>query len=425
MSDILMIVGTRTHAAIMARVISCLSASGSHSCQVVSLDRYYPEHNTGEWLHSRGIPFRFLGPNSTEAPRAGFRFGNNWHRLGLILEAHRHIRHLLKTPRPGVMVLASDVSPVEKMLIHACQQGGIPQLLVQDGMLSRQEHTDYGPPPRCAREWFRYGWRYSVRQAFHRLALLPRPTNYGLSGCTRLAVMGSASKDILVERGVPSQSIIITGQPRYDGALEATSPNFEPEVLSELGISPGKRLILYASFLLGRSRYGTPRDDEATLSALGELGRYLAEPFQVVIKAHPLDKMEDYQAHLKHLGISRLIRVVREFDTLSLIRASSLVVTFGSTVAYEALIFRKPLILLNLTGLPDSLELAQEGAALEVHSLEELLDAARAVLSSPKIQQQLATQQWRALHAHLYKPDGRAGARVAAEIMALCQQSDR
>lgn len=425
MSEILMIVGTRAQAAIMARVISCLSASRSHSCQVISLDRYYPEHKTSQWLQSRGIPFRFLGPNSIAAPRAGFRFGNNWHRLGLILEARQHIGHLLKTPRPGVMVLASDVSPIEKMLIHACQQRGIPQLLVQDGMLSRQEHTDYGPPPRSPGEWLRYGWRYSVRRAFHCLGLLPRPTNYGLSGCTRLAVMGSASQDILVERGVPSQSIIITGQPRYDAALKAVSLNLEPEVLRELGISPGKRLILYASFLLGGSRYGTPRDDEANLRALGELARYLGESYQVVIKAHPLDQMEDYQAHLKHLGIAGLIKLVREFDTLSLIRASSLVVTFGSTVAYEALIFRKPLILLNLTRLPDSLELAQEGAALGAHSLEEFLAAARAVLSSPEVQQQLAVQQFRALHTHLYQPDGRAGMRVATEIMALCRQSGR
>lgn len=97
---------------------------------------------------------------------------------------------------------------------------------------------------------------------------------------------------------------------------------------------------------------------------------------------------ESLQRNLKPLG-PRVIFAPKGHDIISLISAADVVITKDSTTGLEAVAARKPLIVLNLTGLDDKVDYVKEGVAIGVYKQEDLTKAIDEAIKGRGVRQDL------------------------------------
>jgi surface carbohydrate biosynthesis protein len=129
------------------------------------------------------------------------------------------------------------------------------------------------------------------------------------------------------------------------------------------------------------------------------------------IKPHPNE--EDFSIY-EPLTRCKNVVLSRDVDLYKLLNACDIMITKNSTTAMEAAALDKPVIVLNLSRIPDVVDYVKEGIAVGVYKSEDLPPRVKALL---KDESELESSRKGYIKKYLYKVDGRSSDRVA-EFMA-------
>jgi len=233
-----------------------------------------------------------------------------------------------------------------------------------------------------------------------------------------IAVVSPFAKDAHIKMGAPADKIFVTGQPRFDLIRQAKADR--AQIMARLGVPGNPDIIVLATQPVGELWTGKDRGEliEAVLSAMIEFPEK-----QLVIKLHPDEKIEEYQNILARIENGNKTVLCQNIDLYGLLRECDLLMAVYSTVALEAMILDKPVIIINLTGKPDIMPYAQSGAALGVHQQEDLAPAIRKALYDPEVRRELEQKRKSFVAEHAYKVDGQSSRRVAELIVRLIKES--
>lgn len=236
----------------------------------------------------------------------------------------------------------------------------------------------------------------------------------------KICVYGSYVKKVLTENSAyPPDRIVITGQPRYDVLAEARKFFDKEKICKRLNLDYNKKIIVIATGGF-QAKYGLPDYDEHLLDAVFEATRVFPD-VQLIIKLHP---MEDGELQRKMVSERRLKNVlITKGELYELLWICDMLITFASTVAIEAIILNKPVVTVNLFGVPDPLPLAEIGAAVGVYKEEDLMPAIRSILMDLQLRKKLIKNQRKFVREHAYKIDGNASSRVVDLIEQMIKRN--
>jgi hypothetical protein len=218
-------------------------------------------------------------------------------------------------------------------------------------------------------------------------------------------VSGGKIKDIKGQFFNDAKEIVIVGQPRYDFLRAAHDIYDRTKILENLGMDPGKLTLLWIT----QSHAMSEKERRETIVAVSAAVCGLGD-VQLIVKPHPDEDQDFYSAELAPL-LGKSCQIADKYsDTYSLLYASNLVITKDSTVGFEAVALDKPLIVLNLSGEPESVEYVKEGIAVGVYKEDDLLPALNRLLADDT---ELQKHREKFISDYLYRIDGRATERIA------------
>lgn len=221
--------------------------------------------------------------------------------------------------RPTAAVTDEDVCFFNKTLLACCNRAGIPTYTMVHGV----PVFDIGSVPPTA---------------------------------SKILVWGESCKNRLMEWGIEEERIVMVGAPQYGNLEGIDCKKSAQKVKSDFPIAEDSQILLLATQPFHTNErpdfLGTPLTEKMIETVVKITLKFL-ESFPksvLIVKLHPRESNEWFTRQLTSgLGqdLDRRIFVVRDYETLTLIAASDLVLTLGSTVYFEALLFRKPVMIFD------------------------------------------------------------------------------
>ncbi len=390
-----------TIARMFTRVIRQLKP-GDHEVLVLNQDWYYGE-NSAEILERNGATTRSLRDYGVYDVRA-----------------------VLHRESPDVVVVGHAGGAVEMAFIASCRSMGIPTLLLQDGLMvppSSLSLDDSFAMVFHMISSFLKNPRALLRYLFLINTLGPRNFArtltswsqlshiYAREPCNRVAVMGPYAKRIFIQLGYDNEDVVVTGQPRFDALKSPDEPR--EVVCRKLGVDGSHRILLFAPpvFRSAERRSVFVRALVGATRGIGDLA--------LVVKVHPRGDPAPYRELLRAEG-ARETSVVTDFPVPSLLHACDLFLSNYSTMALEALLVGRPVIILKTRGESAAYPFDNVAVTVTVDDGEGLTAAIRDSLGSEELQGNLAANRDRFVLEHASGGDGQASQRVAALIRNLC-----
>jgi len=212
--------------------------------------------------------------------------------------------------KPKHIVVAADVRLTELTLSFLAKKYHIPSITVSPRTIIFKEET----------------YKYNL-------------TDY-------ISVTGQYAKDQLVKLRVPSNKIIINGDPRYD-YFTFLEKNFSTRnAFQKLGITPtNKKVILLIS---DRPSSCLPKDEKKDIFLQVSQAVKNHQNTLLVIKPHPTEKKYLLQDELKQWGITNaIVSNNHNIELFDLLKISSTVIIAWSMTGLEAMMLKKPVIIVN------------------------------------------------------------------------------
>lgn len=289
---------------------------------------------------------------------------------------------LFQTLKPKYVVVAADIRLTEMTLSYLAKVHSIPSITVSP-----------------------------------RTIIFPdEPYQYNLTDF--IAVTGLHAKNQLIKLHVPAQKIIVSGDPRSD-YFNFLSKNFSaPKARLKLGIKPSKKKII----LLISERpnlYLTEKEKRDFFLLVSQA--VASHPDTIlVVKPHPTEKKYRLLEELKQWEITNaIVSDNQKIELFDLLKLSSVVVMVWSMTGLEAMMMKKPVIIVNPHGknFDKYIPYLKNKAAIEANTLSSLSK----YLGIYSNHQNPATKKLIAAglkfsRAYIKKPDGQAADRVAQAL---------
>jgi len=405
-----------------SRLVLFLLSSGSDEENMRCISKYLLERDAS--YEVKGLAIERHQPGDGETVLNIWNYSN------------RNPVEVLSRLNPGVMVTGDDSGIPYRAFVEAAKFLDVPTLLLVSGVTGRMPFSVENFKGGL---WLAQHWRSTFERSQLLWASL-RSTRYsplqaawftvrlfvgkfyhpylsGKSGCSRIAVPGDYARNLFIEQGVPPDSIVITGQPRFDGIL---SKSFDRTAFrKQLKLAPDKPVVSLLTDAQVEHRLWTARRRRDFISKVLVSFSELPEA-QFVIKIHPHESPTDYQRAVREKGWD--IPVSKDIPLHELINASDVVLTGVSTTGLETLIFNKPLIILNFYNQAEYIPYVSSGVAVGVDKARELPAAIRKVLRDPQTKEKTACNRETFLHQHFYLQDGKASQRVSNLILEVAKK---
>ena len=295
------------------------------------------------------------------------------------LRVIRSVEAELQFVRPQALLMFSDNHHPMQAYVHVAKRMGIPTVLLQHGLDC--EH-------------------YCLDEAY----------------ASAIAAWGEARRKRYQHQSVyqPDQ-LWVTGNPEFDHLrspealdlsgnywLWVTRPH-RPEKCFSPSRSPQEGLDILAALASALKRSPTER---------------------LLIKPHPADYADRYQAFVAEQGLGDRIEIVQS-SVQSLLAGATCVISEDSTAGLEAMLFGKVVIHAHFAASKPTLPFVQFGAALPGYSVELLEDSLEKAGHLTAIEQDTLLQgQRQFIQDYAGTCDGQAHQRVLSQISALTLGSD-
>lgn len=222
-------------------------------------------------------------------------------------------------------------------------------------------------------------------------------------------VMNDLVKQTLIEKGIHSEDITVTGQPAFDELYslkrQSKCQDTIKKIKKRLGYPLDKKNILWAT-------QKTP-DQPRILQALLKIAN-VHEDILLTIKVHPGENLEQYEELIQQNNCKRNV-ILKGTELYDLLMITDAVITEFSTVGLEAILLDKPVITINLSG-HSKILYTQTPAVTSVYKLEQLECEIEKVLYDQDMSARVAQGR------RLFENDGKATERVYDVIRRATQR---
>lgn len=218
------------------------------------------------------------------------------------------------------------------------------------------------------------GTDFFNRNKFHSIEVLHGvPCVVEVGKTSKVAVYGQRDKLFLSSHGVDKTKIIITGNPYYDkifNLIKEKQYNFLLLILDWMPFFPSSN---------SYEKIFTQVID------MIKLLQYFRNE-NLIIKLHPAqsEKEVEYISHLVNnfKEVRNRIKIKKNEDTINLLRDSKIIYTYSSSVGVEALLMKKPLIILDYIYYNHrrSIDYEKYGGCFVARNFEELLLATEDII---------------------------------------------
>lgn len=227
----------------------------------------------------------------------------------------------------------------------------------------------------------------------------------------KMAVSGPFAKEAFMKRGATSEQIEITGNPIHDTIYTKLHEPVNTSLLKGIGLDPKRKNILLLTHPV------TPWESQQirikilriVIQAIKALPNV-----NLIIKPHTMEMDGLSKRELDDSGLDRGV-VLEDIEKLyDLIHLSDVAITmFASTTTMEAILFGKPVLVLNFTGCLNKLNYAREGAAIECTEPDDVGKTIKDLLYNQDVLDRLQDGRKKFIKQIAYKLDGKAYKRVA------------
>lgn len=234
-------------------------------------------------------------------------------------------------------------------------------------------------------------------------------------------VRSEVERNILTRKySYPFENVVVTGSPIYDSYSRKLNPS---KIKKEMGIPDNQKVLIYFDQAI-------PEHSETICRLLDEAQKKFN--LKIIIKLHPTSsnknitqKYLELQACNDNVVILKLESGQNNQKLLQkLFSISDIVVTWYSTVAFEAILSHVPVIQFNLNKtFPDYLSYVDEGSSVEVTDETSFMISIGQILNNPVFVGWLLRNGQRSIANHIYKNDGCASKRIAAVIRSILYSS--
>ncbi len=304
--------------------------------------------------------------------------------FGWVAKSIDMARNLVDIEKPDFILVSSEHGIIQKSIMVAGKMRKIPTMALQHGTIGTV-HKGY------------LSWKGSISESGDiKSPFCPIPD--------KTAVFGPYYVDLLTKvSAYPSDSVVATGQPRYDALVEASRVYDRDKFCGRLNLDPKVKVVLVVT-------ENMPIPDgktflRSTLKALRDFPE-----LQIVIKPHPAEIGEWYVELVKEENAKAVI-LSKGADTYEALYACDFFVASYSTVILEAVILGKLGVTAYLAGGTDPTPYFKE-VTLRVYSAEDLSSAIRKALYDADTKELLKKSREKFVWEHAYKIDGKATERV-------------
>ncbi|HLD00359.1 MAG TPA: UDP-N-acetylglucosamine 2-epimerase [Candidatus Nanoarchaeia archaeon] len=291
-----------------------------------------------------------------------------------VIKYYYSFQRAIETENVQAIVITSQNNIIEKCLIAASIKKNIPVIVVQHGI------------------------------ALGFLPTLDTPSN------VYFAVFGRKYQKDLIDHGIPEKNIFVTGPIIFDGIEKFIAP-----------LPKNEKAILLATSPMVEDRF---MEKEAYFLRIKKILYDLKKINPtIVIKLHPREKnRSEYEQILEESGIpGKVISDTNRDEHYGLIEHSNIVVTFGSTVALEAMIINRPTLTIDLfdTQNPSNDVIRSADATTAVHYTRDIGDVAASLLTAGFFSAEASRKADEFVQDICYKIDGKASERVVQCVYSL------
>ena len=316
-------------------------------------------------------------------------------------------------PSTDLFVFGGDMGIISRTFIRTARESGVPSVLVLDGLLLPR-NPNYVPVGGILNRL-----RDAVANLAYKLSYGKGPR--GASDVELVLAINETSRQVLLDSGVPNDIIAVVGSPEYD-ALAAKMNDAgdisQTAVRQRLRIAADRPVVFYAHQGLGMQEEG----HKQVVKKLGE-GCSKADAV-LLVKFHPRsgESVSQWRQWAASVGLSEtdVVFALDECTSIEAIQLCAVCVTAFSTVALEALMYSRPLMILRYLNVEFLLPYAQQyGVALEVFDEQELSDSIARLVQDPDLRSRLLANRSAAIAHELAGLDGKSGERSALAIERL------
>jgi len=159
-----------------------------------------------------------------------------------------------------------------------------------------------------------------------------------------LLLFGNYTKNLLLEKGYPSEKLVTLGNPAFFGLDKFLRSFNRAKILEKFGISPDQQIILFTSGKLQQKYLAHGKydyDEQIWKYLVNQFGN--DKKFFLILKPHPQEK--DTGVYENILESDSCTNAVITHDSIyDLICLSDVVLSVFSTTMLDALCFQKPVI---------------------------------------------------------------------------------
>ncbi len=219
---------------------------------------------------------------------------------------------------------------------------------------------------------------------------------------------------------VKRERIRIIGEPFYDDFFQGESDFNKTRFLNRYGIPAGKKVILYAyQPHVTISALSFRMLNEKTVYKICKIIRK-SEDYYMIFKLRPGDPQDKGLKIVERSGAKNVV-VISRTDNLGLLKASDLIITRSSTLAFEGMLLGKPVIILDFhrrcTGTINPF-LGTSGV-VKVNKEEDLLPTIARIFEEPKLKESLDAGRKEFLKKYFYFPENSSSQKVVECIKTL------
>jgi len=298
------------------------------------------------------------------------------------------IKSIINIENPDVILLIDEYNPIGRATVVAGKVCNVPTIAMQHGVFG----------------FTAAGYRHNLNE-------ISTNDDDNIHHCPLpdiTAVFGPHYQNLLYGIGnYPKGRVIVTGSTRYDHIINMRNELNSTKIYTQLDLNPGKKLIVYTSQPIGKME-----NDRILLSILKSMTNF--PNMQLVIKMHPSERLVNKEL-LAKFDLER-VTIIKTIDIYELLSSCDVMITSFSTTALEAMILEKPVITINLSGLPDKIPYSKSGAAIGVYDEQELLPAIESILYDENVRKELSIKRNKFVYEQTYKQDGNASKRVVKLI---------
>jgi hypothetical protein len=295
------------------------------------------------------------------------------------------MKFMINHEKVNIVVSWNDVLKFEKTVALVCRDLKIPTIVIQHGVTG------------------------------HHIGYVPVTSD-------KMAVWGDIAKNWFINYGVDPDKLVITGNPRFDSLSQKQVDGKKYAVYHDLKLDSNKGFFVYATqpISAGFISRETEKVNELAFRALLKAMEEFPNK-QLVIKLHPIDDGKLIRRIVGEQKAKMDIAVTKNVNLYNLLRLTDLLIAIDSTVALEAMLLNKPVVLINLD--KRSNIYLESGAAIGVEEPQNIAPTIKEVLFGTA-EKALEKERKKFVYDYAFKQDGQASKRISDLIEQMVNRSE-